>query len=142
MTDFELIIAGKICPYCNCATVLVPGDVIYPHKKNELPRPKYLDKFYYQCAQNNDHYVGTYADNTTSLGRVADAALRQWKNEGHRIFDPMWKELHLFVSQQSAYDWLSQQMAKPLSETHFGMFTIDECRQAIALCESFIQKNS
>ena len=135
MTDFELIIAGKICPYCNCTTVLVPGDIIYPHKTNDQPRPQYLDKFYYQCVENNDHYVGTYADNITSLGRIADAALRQWKNKGHLTFDPLWKTKKLFRSQQEAYDWLSQKMNLPLAHTHFGMFTIEQCIEAIRHCD-------
>ena len=64
--DQKKIISGAICPYCHCETKLVEGDVIYPNLVNELPRPKFLDKYYYQCTQNRDHYVGTYADNITS----------------------------------------------------------------------------
>lgn len=133
--DFDIVIAGKICSYCNCETELVLGDVIYPHKIAEQPRPKYLDKSYYKCIENDDHYVGTYADNITSLGRVANSALRKCKNMGHNIFDPLWKEKRAFESQQAAYEWLSQQMNLPLKYTHFGMFTIEQCQQAIFLCE-------
>ena len=90
--EFEKIIKGEICPYCNCPTILVKGDVVYPHKLTEVPRPGYLNKKYYLCIINTDHYVGTYADNTTSLGRLANSSLRILKSNGHRAFDPLWKE--------------------------------------------------
>jgi len=133
--DFEKIIAGKICTYCKCKTKIVLGEIIYPHKIHEIPRPKYLDKCFYQCIHNIDHYVGTYADNKTSLGRLADAELRKWKNKGHNIFDPLWKEKIVFKSQSEAYAWLSQKMSVTLKHTHFGMFTIEQCQQAIYFCE-------
>ena len=138
----HLILSGKFCPYCNCETSLVKGDLIYPRHAVENPNAPFLKKFYYQCVQNSDHYVGTYSDNITSLGRIADGELRIWKQKGHSIFDPLWKEKLYFSSQQSAYDWLSKKMEKPLSETHFGMFTIDECQKAILFCESLILKKS
>lgn len=134
--DFEKIISGEICPYCHCETKLVLGDEIYPHRVNITPREKFLDKNYYVCTQNPDHYVGTYSDNQKSLGRLADAELRKWKNLGHKAFDPLWKEKpKFFESQQRAYDWLSEKMNLPLRLTHFGMFTIEQCKQAIELCE-------
>ncbi len=139
---FEEIIRGHYCHYCNCETKLVSGDVIYPHKLNDNPRPKYLDKMFYVCVNDSNHYVGTYRDNVTSLGRVADNELRMLKNRGHRTFDPLWKELKLFQSQQQAYDWLSSQMDMPLKYTHFGMFTNEQCEKAILICEEFVCFNS
>jgi len=133
--DQKKIISGAICPYCHCETKLVEGDVIYPNLVNELPRPKFLDKYYYQCTQNRDHYVGTYADNITSLGRLADVELRKHKNQGHQSFDPLWKEKIHFQKQQAAYDWLFQKMNLPLELTHFGMFTKEQCQQVIGFCE-------
>ncbi len=135
-----LIFSGKICPYCNCNTSLVRGDLIYPKHAIENPTAPFLSKYYYQCVQNTDHYVGTYSDNKTSLGRLADGELRLWKQKGHSIFDPLWKEKYYFASQKIAYHWLSEKMEKPLSETHFGMFTIEECRKAIELCKEHIHK--
>ena len=101
--SFQNIITGKICPYCNCSTELVLGDIIYPHKVLIIPRPKYLDKCYYRCVENVDHYVGTYSDNKTSLGRLADNELRIWKNKGHNVFDPLWRDKKAFKSQREAY---------------------------------------
>ncbi|HRK26075.1 MAG TPA: zinc-finger-containing protein [Chitinophagales bacterium] len=128
------IINGTLCPYCQCATKLVNGEVIYPHKVQDIPRPKYLDKMYYVCILNKDHYVGTYHDNKTSLGRLADTELRRWKNLGHRTFDVLWKEKKVFHSSENAYKWLSDKMGLPGELTHFGMFTVEQCKQAIEFC--------
>lgn len=136
--EFEKIIKGEICPYCGCPTLLVKGDVVYPHKLTEIPRPSYLDKKYYLCIENTDHYVGTYADNVTSLGRLANHSLRILKSNGHRIFDPLWKEKIAFDSQAKAYDWLSDKMQLPLEYTHFGMFTEDQCEKAIQFCKEIV----
>lgn len=134
------IISGAVCPYCDCPTRLVSGDEIYPHRVGETPRPKFLDKKYYVCEQNPDHYVGTYRDNVTSLGRLADQELRRLKNKGHRTFDPLWKNKTFFKSQTEAYQWLSQQMGLPRELTHFGMFSVEQCEEAIYLCEELVKK--
>lgn len=96
--EFKRIIKGEVCPYCNCETNLASGEIIFPEKLNEIPRPKYLDKMFYQCINDFNHYVGTYKDNLTSLGRLADTELRRLRNKGHNIFDPLWNEHKLFNS--------------------------------------------
>ena len=72
-----------------------------------------------------NHYVGTYGDNVTALGRLADAELRVLKSEGHAVFDPLWKERKIFKSRKRPYEWLSKEMNLPIELTHFGMF--DPC---------------
>ncbi|MBS1745277.1 MAG: hypothetical protein JST21_03795 [Bacteroidetes bacterium] len=136
--EFNKIIKGEICPYCNCETELVSGEFIYPYIINEQPRPKYLDKKYYVCKLNRNHYVGTYSDNKKSLGRLADTELRKLKHEGHNIFDPLWKNKTHFKSQKEAYNWLSEVMNLPLEFTHFGMFTNEQCINAIKYCNNLI----
>lgn len=131
--DFK-IIKGQICPYCTCETKIVSGDQIYPDFANVSHRPKFLDKFFYVCIDNLDHYVGTYADNKTSLGRVANKELRNLKQQGHSIFDPLWIEKTYFKNQKEAYKWLSCKMNIPIEYTHFGMFTIEQCLKAINFC--------
>lgn len=136
--EFEKIIQGQLCPYCFCPTNLVLGELIYPDKLDVLPRPKYLDKKFYQCAVDPNHYVGTYSDNITALGRLADTELRRWKSKGHNTFDPLWKTKTHFETRVDAYQWLSEKMELPIELTHFGMFTIEQCRQAINFCEELI----
>lgn len=126
---------GAICPYCGCETKIVSGETIYPHRKNDNPRPIFLDKSYYMCINNGDHYVGTYSDNVTSLGRVANKELRKMKYLGHNAFDPLWKDKIHFQNQQDAYKWLSNKMNIPLEFTHFGMFTIEQCIEALKYCD-------
>lgn len=133
--DLKKIIKGEICPYCNCETEIVTGDFIYPYRKNEKPRPKFLDKKYFVCKLNRNHYVGTYPDNVRSLGRLADSELRKLKNKGHNTFDPLWKNKTHFKNQSEAYEWLSKKMNLPLELTHFGMFTNEQCITAIKYCD-------
>ncbi len=136
------ILSGHICPYCDCETKLIAGEEVYSNWNKETPRPKFLDKKYYACVKNNDHYVGTYADNKTSLGRVADKELRKLKNQGHNTFDPLWKEKTHFKNQKEAYKWLSEQMNLPLEYTHFGMFTVGQCKMAIEHCNKLSNDNN
>lgn len=123
---------GEICPYCKCGTELVSDKEIYG------PNSMY-GGMYYRCLNNHDHYVGTYDDNITSLGRLADKELRKWKSLGHYTFDPMWKDRpRFFSSQHAAYMWLSKKLCIPLKQTHFGMFDIEQCKDAIALLINLI----
>lgn len=130
-----LIIQGKLCPYCNCETNLVGGAVVYPHRINDDPLPKFMKSKYYMCLENSNHYVGTYQCNVRSLGRVADSELRKLKQKGHKTFDPLWKNKQHFKNQKEAYFWLSEKMNLPFKYTHFGMFSNEQCLQAIEACE-------
>ncbi len=130
----EKIIKGEICPYCIFETELVSGDFIYPNRVKEQPRPKFLDKKYFVCKLNPNHYVGTKADNITSLGRLADTELRKLKSQGHSTFDPLWKNKIHFKNQKDAYMWLSERMNLPIGLTHFGMFDNEQCLNAIKYC--------
>ncbi|HMN32143.1 MAG TPA: zinc-finger-containing protein [Chitinophagaceae bacterium] len=137
MNNFEDIISGKICPYCNCETELVSSKEIYG------PDSTYGSN-HYRCKKNPDHYVGTYKNSTPpnkSLGRLADKELREWKMKGHGEFDPLHKAPNPhFENSKSAYQWLSKEMNIEINYTHFGMFTIEQCQQAIALCQQ-LKKN-
>jgi hypothetical protein len=131
-------IKGIWCPYCRCETQLVSGEMVYPKWTTANPKPHFLLKRYYMCVRNSDHYVGTYSDNKTSLGRVADKDLRALKKKGHELFDPMWKNQSHFKNQREAYIWLSEQMKLSLEFTHFGMFTSEQCNLAIQFCMDLV----
>jgi hypothetical protein len=137
----SLILSGKHCPYCDCSTELVSGDAIYPQYARQAVRPDFLDKKYYRCIKNHDHYVGTCNDNVTSLGRVADAELRYWKHQGHEVFNPLSRGANRkFRNTNDAYRWLSEKMNLPSSQTHFGMFDVEQCKRAIEFCKE-LNKN-
>lgn len=135
MEDLDKIITGKICPYCACGTKLVVGDEVYPHLANKETRPAFLDEKFYMCLLDKSHYVGTYKDNMSSLGRLGNSQLRTLKHQGHKIFDPLWKTGKFFKSQRQAYLWLSEKMELPIALTHFGMFTVEQCKTAIEHCK-------
>jgi hypothetical protein len=134
----EDFLTGLICPYCGCGSRMVIGDFIYTNVQYEGKRPKFLGKLYYQCLSNPDHFVGTYKDNKRSLGRIADADLRKWKQLGHRTFDPLWKEMGIFATYKEAYLWLAGKMGISLEHTHFGMFTKEQCQIAIQYCNELL----
>ena len=136
MKDLDKILTGKICPYCNCETILVSDKVIYGHNST-------YGGMYFKCVNNSDHYVGTYIKDKRSLGRLADKELRAWKMKGHQIFDPLWKgENTFFANKQDAYKWLSVAMKLDFKYTHFGMFTIEQCQSAILLCKNKKKENN
>ncbi len=124
--DENEINLGKYCSYCNCEIELVSDKEIYGSSS------KY-GGMYYRCVKNNDHYVGTYSDNTTSLGRVANKTLRSLKMQGHRSFNPLWKgKSKFFKSRSKAYTWLAKKI--DISITHFGMFTEEQCEEVAKCC--------
>jgi len=128
MTDFEKIIRGQLCPYCNCSTEIVSDKQIYG------PNSSY-NKMFYRCIMNHDHYVGTYHDNKKSLGRLANNELRLMKRKAHDAFDPLWRdEPSRFTNKYNAYQWLSEKMGIDLKYTHIGMFIAEECEKVIILC--------
>ena len=128
-SNIDKINRGKHCHYCNCDTKLVDDKAIYGMNST-------YGGMYYRCINNNDHYVGTYSDNITSLGRVADKELRLLKMQGHKNFDPLWKaKFKYFSSRPEAYQWLANKMGIDISVTHFGMFTNEQCKQAVLYCQ-------
>ena len=128
ISEFDKIIKGQLCPYCNCETELVSDKEIYG------PSATY-NKNFYRCIQNHDHYVGTYDDNKKSLGRLADKDLRPMKRNAHDALDPLWRDKpSRFKNRYQAYKWLSAQMSLDSKYTHIGMFTAEQCIDAIAHC--------
>lgn len=129
-----------ICPYCGLFSVLVKGDVIYPH------RPDLYQLNFYQCAPC-DAYVGCHktGDWKKPLGRLANAELRQAKSAAHAAFDPVWQQRFEIkrasdpaytksMARGGRYKKLAQLMGIPKSECHIGMFDVEQCKTVVALC--------
>ena len=96
------------CPYCGRQAEYVDSKVIYGRSYGMA----------YLC-RNCDAYVGVHRGTDEPLGRLADASLRKWKKAAHAAFDPL---------------WLAQQLGLPVSETHIGMFDVEECISTILIC--------
>lgn len=116
-----------ICAYCNNPAPLVKGDAIYPH------RPDLFDLNFYQCVPCKA-YVGCHKGTDNPLGRLANAELRQWKSNAHKVFDLIWREGHM--KRKDAYKALAAEMGIEPKKCHIGMFDVQQCKQVYAICKS------
>lgn len=125
------IYSGKICPYCNGGTKVVSEEFIYGRS--------YKNKSMICCVNypKCDSYCGTHEEDGSSLGRLANKQLRQYKKVAHDSFDRIWKEKVL--KRNEAYKWLSDEMELPLEFTHIGFFGIESCKKAITLCNEYMK---
>lgn len=121
MKKFEI----PVCNYCGNLSLLVTGDVIYPH------RADLREKYFYQC-EPCDAYVGCHQKTQIPLGRLADAELRKYKSMSHSAFDKYWKNGALTRSE--AYKLLAKKMMIEPEKCHIGMFTVQQCKQVLAIC--------
>lgn len=124
------------CDYCGNAAKLVGGNVIYPHRQD------LADLKFWVCDPCGA-YVGCHkkgarigrsqvSDGTVPLGRLANAELRTWKSKAHAAFDPLWREGGM--ARGAAYSWLAGKMGIHQENCHFGMFNVDQCVQAVEIC--------
>lgn len=138
-----------ICTYCQQPSRLVTGADVYPH------RPDLSDKRFYQCAPCGAH-VGCHAKSGEPLGTLANQALRTLRSAAHDALDPIWKkavdgEMHGRKKRQqhvaqighyikkhrtAAYAMLSKAMDISVEKCHIGVFTEEQCKQVIYLCNS------
>ena len=116
------------CSYCNQEAEKVTGEAIYPH------RPDLYDKSFFQC-KPCDAYVGTHQNSGKSLGRLANAELREKKKRAHAVFDPIWRSKERTRSQ--AYKWLGREMGLTRSQCHIGMFDEKQCDHVVHICERY-----
>lgn len=108
------------CPYCGNEVEFTTNDKIYGRK--------YGNGMVYLC-QPCDAYVGCHADGTP-LGTPAKKELRDKRHRAHEAFDPLWKNAKdKGKKRQSVYGALSEFMNIPRSDTHIGMFNLEQCEK-------------
>ena len=112
------------CPYCNRKPELVSGERIYP-KRRDLHELKF-----YLCTTCGA-YVGCHPGSNRPLGRLADAELRRWKQNAHKVLDPLWTRGRMRRSQ--AYSYLADRMGISKRDCHIGMFDVEQCQQAVRI---------
>ncbi len=54
------------------------------------------------------------------------------RNACHNQFDPLWGAGGVFTRRPEAYGWLRVQMKLSRKECHFGMFSAEQCKEALA----------
>ena len=126
-----------LCPYCGSEAVLTSSKEVYggrDYGKIYLCRP---------C----DAYVGVHKGTDRPLGTPANAELRELRKKAHAAFDPIWqhrletKRAHdrsytRYMARGGRYKALAELMGIPLKRCHIAMFGVQDCHQAIEICES------
>lgn len=134
------IITSVACDYCRAPAKLVSGDKLYPH------RPDLAIKQFWNCPRCQA-WVGCHADTHKPHGRLADAQLRVWKVRAHSLLDPIIRRrferkaladpTYTFaMARGGRYKRLSELMGITPKETHIGLFSVEQCRRVVELCES------
>jgi len=118
---------APICPYCGNESKLASGRDVYPG------RPDLYAKLFYLCRQCNA-YVGCHPKTAKPMGGLADAKLRQARQDAHFVFDALWESGGM--SRTSAYQALSAALGIPSEECHIGMFDLMMCGKAIAAAKA------
>lgn len=118
------------CQYCNKPATLVPGNVIYPHRRD------LSDLKFWNCSDCNA-YVGTHKNskNNAPLGTLANAQLRRMRNLAHAAFDPIWKSGRL--SRGKAYQSLGYHLGITdiSKKCHIALFNEEQCKKVIEVSE-------
>lgn len=117
------------CLHCKKRCRLTRGAEIYPHRKELANKPMY------KCDPCNAvvgcHPGGGYKP----LGFAANKKTRQARMQLHnQRLDPLWKYIPNPKQRRhrrtALYKFLSKKMGLTAEETHTGMFTIEQCREA------------
>lgn len=111
-----------ICPYCNTQTVWVENKEIYGRNYGK----SYMIYLCKKCKA----YIGCHNNTKEPLGTPANAELRSLRRTCHSRFDSLWTSGSM--SRHDAYKLLSNIMKKDLNDSHFGMFTEEECLQFLS----------
>lgn len=108
---------------------LTTGATLYPH------RTDLHGKRFWSCSPC-DAYVGSHqgGNGTRPLGRLANAELRDWKQQAHTAFDPLWRDGGM--SRTEAYAWMAAALQIAVDRAHIGEFDVRQCQQLIAAVET------
>ena len=122
------IYSSKICPYCKSSTKIVSETFIYG---KEYKGRQMICCFNFPVC---DSYIGTHDDGTT-LGRLANKELRQWRKVTHNnFFDPLWKSKE--YDRSELYEMLADYLELPLEYCHIGFFNVTTLKKVIEWCKN------
>lgn len=132
------------CPYCHQLSERTTGAEIYKSRKDLANLTFYACRHceaYVGCHKAGAYVVNrdgtrTYSDGTLPLGRLANKHLRRAKQDTHAALDPLWQEHPEGKRERTrVYRWLAKEMGIHPLDCHIGAFDIEQCRQAIRICE-------
>lgn len=118
------------CPYCQAEVVIKGHAEIYNGRSyGDWP-------WVYGCSEC-DARVGMHPFTNLPLGTLADEALRKARERHKKPFEAIWRDKYL--SRKAAYGWLAEQLGIPTTECHFGLFDVQRCELAGAVCDSYLK---
>jgi hypothetical protein len=121
---------APICPYCGAESIYTDSSEVYSCSYGMI----------YLC-RPCQAWVGVHKGTDNALGRLANAELRQWKQEAHKWFDPLWQRkisrdgVGKFTARNQAYKWLSKTLEIPLTVCHIGMMDVEDCKRVVEVCK-------
>lgn len=119
--------APTSCPYCDGKVELVSNAEIYHGME-------YGDWPYAYLCRGCRAYVGLHPNTDLPLGTLADKETREArKSVKPRFFDLT--RTRFGGDRSAAYLWLADRMGIPKEQCHFGMFTEQQCQQALKIIE-------
>lgn len=125
------------CDYCHQpARYLASSESVYGRDYGPL----------WRC-EPCDAHVGVDRGTRRPLGRLANKALREAKQEAHAAFDPIWEKRWAEKSKADPayvkgmarggrYKRLAELLGIPTSECHIGLFDLATCRRVVEICAS------
>ena len=117
-TEEQLIMLGKLCPYCHVPTRLDCGFWECP-----------------SCMARVECHPGT----TAAMGFVANDALRKERNKVHDVMDRLW--INGGMKRSDVYYQLRQEMKLTKARCHIAKFDEKQCRQALKCLQNIEASN-
>lgn len=112
------------CHNCGSMVRLVNNAEIYGREYGDWP-------YAYKCI-SCDSYVGLHPDTDLPLGTLADKATREARKAYKQAFINVQRREGW--GRKQAYAWLAMRMGLPVSECHWGMFSVNQAELAGAIC--------
>jgi len=120
------------CDKCNVPAILMKDSTpVYGRDYG----PLWICSNFPRCDARCGCHPGTHRP----LGSLADRETRNLRKAVHNAFDPLWKRGT--IKRSRAYETLAERMQIAVSECHVGMFTAEQCRQALRIITRMCKKS-
>lgn len=118
----------KVCDVCGAPTQVAHNTDIYGKWVGS-------HEWFIQCTDPQcGAFAETWPHSRVTFKKMATPQTRRARRMLHGIFDPLWKTRE---QRTLAYTWLAEKMGLPRKECHIGLFSVEQCQQAILLVEKY-----